>query len=384
MYFPIYSYFEFFNPMKCEICRTSYKKIESLLVCENGHTLENTTEVALEDGARTGKSKRIFRRKNQKVKYKSEECRLMRMVLIKLLFDEARAFLGIKESVVFKYFTEFFEFRNAKLSSTFKTSKATLAVLLYMAKRAEMEKNGEIYLLQDFSKEYKAFDLLGRLIRIKTKFPSMEQEVQNFCLKTNFNSTVCSFKSWIDDLTSLYIYIRPYTFTKFSETGILEECTETAKYNLRRLFRNDLEIMKAYFQAVCRNLSQKLTPDLEMHFEKFIYTYDPNTVIFPEYDFTFFIMSYLASKGSFAGSEMESTIIDYLGISKETLAAMHMGFVEKLDQLATPECYISTIDNKNKDRFTSLKAAIAFINAYKRYVAEDMIKSEIENNQPTD
>ncbi|ELA41497.1 uncharacterized protein VICG_01481 [Vittaforma corneae ATCC 50505] len=234
--------------MKCEVCGTSYKKIDSLLVCANGHTLQNTTEVAHDDNPLRGRSKRIYKpKKEKKVVFKSDGCKLMRMVLMRLLFEESMAYFGIKDNVVFRYFTEFLEFKNAKLDTVFDISKFTLSILVYFAKRSEMERNGQIYLYNEFKDTFNSLDLTNRLIGIKAKFPMLEVAINEFTHNYLITSTICSFRPWIDEFSSLYIYARRYGFVKSSETGILEECVESAKHNIRRLFRNDLELMKVYF-----------------------------------------------------------------------------------------------------------------------------------------
>ncbi|ELA41498.1 uncharacterized protein VICG_01482, partial [Vittaforma corneae ATCC 50505] len=117
----------------------------------------------------------------------------------------------------------------------------------------------------------------------------------------------------------------------------------------------------------------EVIPELEFYFEKFIYTYDPNVVIFPEYDFTLFIMSYFVSKGSFEGSDIEKNVIEYFGVCKTNLIASHYApFVDRLNNLATPELYVSYMIKKSRSRFENLRGAIEFIDAYKRLVAEDM------------
>lgn len=64
--------------MKYEICGTNYKKIDTLLVCEQGHTLENRIEVAHDDTKQelALKIKKVRKAKTQKYIYKNSVCNL--------------------------------------------------------------------------------------------------------------------------------------------------------------------------------------------------------------------------------------------------------------------------------------------------------------------
>ncbi|KAM0680572.1 hypothetical protein GINT2_001260 [Glugoides intestinalis] len=359
--------------MKCEVCGTLYKKIDTLLVCENGHTIQNATMVSHENMIVMGKSKRIYKKKTEKVRYPSTDCKLFNLVLLKLLFEEARTFFGIKEATIFRYFTEFFDFNTGKLHSSVVISKTTFSALIYMAKRVEMERSNQLYSFADFIKKFESFSIASRLLLIKNKFPVFAPEVamlNSFFSTTMF--TILSLKTHIDELTNLYTYTKPYAFTNLSETGIFEESNENAKYNIRRLFRNDLDIMTRYLKKLCETLKVDVTDDLILYFEKFTYVFDKNTVLFPEHDITFFIVTYLASKDMFENSDIEEHVLEFLGICKSHLIMELSHFVYVLDEMTSPETYINYLDKKNRRRFDNLKGSVEFVNAYKRLVALDM------------
>lgn len=360
--------------MKCEVCGSEYRKIDLLLICANGHTLQNTTEVAHDDIPITGRSKKIYRTKKEKIKYKDDGCKIMKMVLLRMLFDEARVFFDIKDDCIFKYFTEFFEFKNAKLDTIFDVSITTLAIIIYVSKRTELEKNGEIYLWNDFKATFNKFDTFNRLIYIKNKYPSLEIATNEFLLLKKILTTYITLKRWIDDFTSPYSYPKIIENTlRISDNGIYEESFENAKFNIRRLFRNDLEIMKIYFKTICDKLNIEISSDLEFYFDKFIYTFDPDTVIVPEYDMPMFIVAYFSFKGNFYGSDLEFRILDHFRICRASLIKKHsFKIVDKLDMAITPEIFIKSLVKKKRAKFSGLRGSIEFINAFKRLVAENM------------
>lgn len=371
--------------MKCKTCGTNYRKIDTLLVCENGHTLQNTTEVVDDEvpGLMRGKSKTISRKKKPRVIYKSDGCKMMRAILMKLLFDEFRLFLNIKSDIMFKYFTEFFEFKDSKLDTNFEMSRTALVTLTYLAKRAEMEDEGQIYMYYDFIHKFRRFDWSGTLEIIRRKIPALTSETIAATFRRGAPRSPMIFKPWLDDLTSVYSACRSSIgpFRK-SDTGILEENIETAKYNMRRFFRNDVEFMRKYFDAICSELEVEMSPELIFYFEKFIYTYDPGNIIFPDYDFPFLIMSYLISRNCFANTRVEANIFEYLRITKTNLKCTYYNpFVSKLDAATTPESYVSYRNRKNKSRFTGLIESIEFIDGFKRLVAEDMLNVLLFNRK---
>jgi len=366
--------------MKCKSCGTNYHKIDTLLVCENGHTLQNTTEVTDDDLPSTmrGKSKSIHRKKKQQVVYKADGCKVMKVILMKLLFDELRSFFDIKDDILFRYFTEFFEFKDSKLDSVIDvSSKVTLKILVYLAKRAEMESKGQIYLFDEFIATINAFDWNGTLEIIRRKIPALETEINTSSYRVSVNISKIGFKQWLDDLTAVYPRVNPRrpkaTFRK-PDTGILEKSVETAKYNMRRLIRNDLPLMKKYFEVICSDIEVEITPELEFYFEKYIYTYDPGIVIFPDYDFAFFVMAYLIHKNAFERTATEAVILDYVDAYRSNVMREHyMPFILRLNDATTPEVYIATRNRRNKARFIGLIESIEFIDAFKRLVAEDML-----------
>lgn len=371
--------------MKCEICKSDFKKIDTLLVCANGHTIQNTTEVVHDDVVLAGRTKRIRKTKKERRIYKGDGCKLLRMVLLKLLFEEARSFFNIKDDCMFRYYTGFFEFRNGKLDTSTEVSKPTFSMLVYLAKRIEMERNNQIYLFSDFMNEMDRFDLFTRLVLIKNKYPKLEVAVREIGIyKEHSGCTISSMKTRLDEFTSYYYYTRPFTFIKTSDTGIYEECVESAKYNMRRLIRNDLEILNQYFKRFCDDLGVEITPEIDLYFQKYVYTYDPNLIIFPEYDFVFFISIYFISRGLFENTELEANVLEFLLISKSYFINHVDSFILHLDKLKTPECYIDWRNRRNKMKFISLRGATEFINAFKRYVAADIEEillkgAEVEN-----
>lgn len=352
--------------MRCEICGTEYRQVDTFLICEQGHTLQNTMEVANDDHQTSVlKVKRVRTAKKEKKIFKSSGCHLMRMVLMKLLFEEAREHFGLPNDNVFKYFTGFFEFRRTKLETCVEVSKNELFVLVYLGKRMEMEKQGMPYFIKDCKEDFKRFDISTRLLLIKNRFPSLEPPCYEF-IKTAFNVSPLNIKRRVAELTDIYMYPKPYSHIHGSENGIFEEGIEFCKHNIRRRIRNDLEMSRLYFKSICEFYSVPMTPMLELYFEKFVYTSDPNQVHIPEYDFALFVASYYVNEKTFEGTDLEAKILTEFGTSKASLIKRISRLSKTLEIAASPELYVVGMNKRNERRFKRLRHVVEFIDAFKR------------------
>lgn len=352
--------------MKCEICGTEYRKIESSLICSNGHTLQNTQEVAHEDAkAMALKTKRIRKAKPPKKMFIGTGCKLTTMVLMKILFEEAKEFFKFPNDKIFKYFTYFFEFKKTKLETPLELTKNQVFILIYLNRRSIMEKQGIPYLVTDCIRDFRELDIYTRIIVIKNKYPSLEAPCYEFS-KTSYLITILNLKRMIRDLTDHYSCPIFYTTTKYSDSGVLLDSIEKAKHNIRGMIRNDLEMSKKYFKIICEKYNIKITKSLNLYFEKFIYTFDNNQIFIPEYDFALFISAYFIEKKKFEDTELESAILTNFGCSKVTFIKTMYDFFKRLDLCLTPEVFIKEMKKKNKKRFEPLKRSIEFIDAFKR------------------
>lgn len=360
--------------MKCEICGTVYRRVDTFLICEQGHTLQNTLEVANDDSYFPLKVKKIRAKKKEKKIFKSSGCHLMRMVLMKLLFEEAREYFGLPNDNVFKYFTGFFEFRKTKLETCVEVSKNEFFVLVYLSKRIEVEKQGKPYFIKDCREDFRNFDISTRLLLIKNRFPSLEPPCYEF-LKTSFNVSPLSIKHRVAELTDIYMYPKPYSDIHGSENGIFEESIEFCKHNIRRNIRNDLEMSRLYFGSICKFYNVPMVPKLRLYFEKFVYTSDPNQVHIPEYDFTLFVASYYINKKIFEGTDLEAKILTEFATSRITLIKRISRLFKILEIATSPELYVTGMNKRNERRFRRLRHVVEFIDAFKRKMTKSLAQT---------
>ena len=382
--------------MKCEVCGCAYRKIESSLICQNGHTLQNMTEVAHDDIAPSARVKRIKKNKKTKDFYKSSGCNLMKLVLCKLVFEEAKIFFDFPEDLVFKYFTGFFEFREGKLDSSLEISKEMIFSIIYLAKRADNERKGVQLFFDDFLAKFKDFDFCNRLTLIKNRFQPLEPPVTELRYSTSLN-TVQSLKRKIELLTSPYRPLRPYSMTVglvirhtvyagSLGNGIFEEVVDGNKFNIRSLFKNDIPTFLPYFIQICKYFEISITEELNFYFEKYIYTFDNTQLILPEYDFVMFIAMFLINKNEFENTEIESKILNYFEIQKVTMMAHISILAREYNNFVSPEVYLSSLKKNNRQRFGRLRDAIRFVDTYKVTKAVKMddqkcLKQEVESIQ---
>jgi hypothetical protein len=374
--------------MKCEVCGCQYRKIESSLICQNGHTLQNMTEVAHDDVIMSARTKRVRKSKKVKTYFTSSGCNLMKMILFKLVFEEAKIFFNFPEDSVFKYFSGFFEFREGKLESSLDVTEKMFYSLIYLAKRADCEKKGEQLFFEDFHEKLLEFNFINRLALIKNRFPALEPPVKDL-----FHSTLCFsillLKNKIVKLSTPFIMVRPYRLTSEINknitpfpssfgSGVFEECIDGNKRNFRALFKNDISTIKPYFLKLCTQFEIQLTDELNLYFEKFIYTFDNTKIIFPEYDLTMFLAMYAINTNNFEDTEFESKVSDYLGLPKTSLRTEIANLAKEYNLCASPEIYVSSLQRRNRQRHLRLKQAVQFIDTYKMLKGEKLIAKRVK------
>lgn len=350
--------------MKCEVCGCQYRKIDTSLVCQNGHTLQNMTEVAHDETVPSARSRRIRKKKKVKEFFANSGCHLIRMILAKLIFEEAKIFFEIGDDSVFKYFTGFFEFREGKLESSLDVNKEWMFALIYSAKRIECEKRGKALLLKDFLLVFSRFDLGNRLILIKNRFPSLEPAVIDLGVRKP-RITMCTLTNSLDILSNPYTTSRPFKIPVGEGNGVYEECVDVCKANFRRLFKNDYKTAKPYFEFLCSKLDIEITEDLIIYFKKFIYTFNSFRVMLPEFDIAIFLTIFLINNHEFEGTQTEYKMLNHLDIPKTKLLSLVTKASKEMDSMASPEFFISLLRRKNRRRFKRLRNAIEFVEAFK-------------------
>lgn len=355
--------------MNCEICGAKYRKVDTFLICDQGHTLQNTLEVANDDGQSVPlRIRRVRIARREKKIYRSSGCHLMRMVLMRLLFDEAREHFGLPDDNVFKYFTGFFEFKKTKLETCVDVTKNEFFVLVYLSKRMEMEKEGRPYTIKECKEDFKRFDITTRLLLIKNRFPALEPPCYEF-VKTPFNLSPATVKHRVAELTDMYMYPKPYGHAHGSENGIFEEGIEFCKHNIRRQIRNDLEMAWLYFKPICEFYNVPLEPKLRLYFAKFIYVSDPGQVHIPEYDYVLFLASLYVNKKVLEDTDLETRILTEFVMSRKVLIKRIMKMSKILEMSTTPELYMVWMSMKREKRFKRLRHVVEFIDAFKRKTA---------------
>lgn len=360
--------------MRCEVCGCTFRRIETSLVCQNGHTLQNMTEVAHDEDAPCAKTRRIKKRRKIKQFFKSSGCSLMKMILLKLLYEEAKIFFEITDDRLFKYFTGFFEFREGKLVSSIDVSKEILFVLIYASKRSELESKGEMLFFTDFILKFKNFRISNRLSLIKNRFSQLEPPCSEFKY-ADVTVTIRSLKKMIDILSDPYNISRTFKIPIKNGNGVFQECIDVCKFNFRSLFRNDLELMNHYFNQLCKVLEVEITEELTFYFKKFIYSFNNHQVILPEFDMPMFIAMFMIWKENFENTVIEFNILNYLGVDKPSFRHLVWNQVTEIRHCVSPEEYIRHLKYKNIKRFKRLRNSIEFIEAFKLNKAKSILNS---------
>lgn len=358
--------------MKCEVCGCPFRRIETSLVCQNGHTLQNMTEVAHDEDVPSAKTRRIRKKRRVKEYFKGSGCCLLKMILLKLMFEEAKVFFEIPNDNVFKYFTSFFKFKEGKLVSTMDLNKELLFTLLYSAKRSEFENKGQILLFKDFVPEFNKFGFVNRVSLIKNRFSQLEPACGEFLYPSTY-VTLKSLRNILSLLSSPYKAVDTLKVPGKKGTCIIEECVEVSKFNFRRLFRNDFEIMNLYLINLCEELNVEITEEILFYFKKFIYTFDYNQVILPEFDFCFFIALYFINRNEFENKPIEFNMLKFLLIDRNSLLIMLWHYSKIVINLSTPEIHLKYLKSKSKYRFKKLRKAIDFIDVFKMRKAENVL-----------
>lgn len=288
----------------------------------------------------------------------------MRLILLKLLYNEARLFFNGKGDDIFKYYTGFFRLKNMKLESCFKPNKNEFFVLLYLSRRFQNESKGIPYFFDNCKKDYNSFDINHRLLTIKSKYIGLyapAAEMQEMSLAISYKV----LREYLSQMTDKHTYPSSHRNIKRVEGNVIEEVFDASKHNIRRLLRNDLQMSNIYFREICKDLKVVITDELQLFFEKFIYSYSQDKVFIPEYDFSLLIASYFIYKNIFDHSTLESLMMFKFKISKSRLNKRIFKFSKNLDGVS-PEHFINKMNNRNSKRFTQLRRSIEFIDGYKR------------------
>ncbi len=96
--------------MKCDICGNELKEVGASLICKNGHTIQNTLKTVDDHIMISGGRKRKVRaKKDFKTSVMCEyDPSVLRLLVIFLLYEEAKVFFSIKSDDALRYFSGYF------------------------------------------------------------------------------------------------------------------------------------------------------------------------------------------------------------------------------------------------------------------------------------
>lgn len=241
-------------------------------------------------------------------------------------------------------------------------------VLVYMAKRIEVEKEGGIYLFSDFKKDLKRFNPRLRLLELYKRLNILNGAWDSATAECNVYD-IKVFSSYLSALVS------PCTFKRFSNSiskshpsGIITRREWDVKHNFRVVFKRDIETYKKYFKAICGHLGVEITSRIMFYFEKYVYSSVEDTVFIPEIEFSLFIAIYFSDLDSFEGSYLEDKILSYLSYNRFIFYKLIDEKIDFLNDVLSPEQYIATKVRNNRKNFSWLRSSIWLIDLYKKSV----------------
>lgn len=414
--------------MQCEICGHNMKQIGASLICKNGHTIQNTVET-IDDSAGyvTGGRKKHLSVKKKVVKNKANvyDSSVFLFVIFYIIYQQSKEFFGFKNDDMFRYFTGYFSlfktkpkllekvgndqkertkkivepreeptpiglgfnpeiFHRAPLKikedEEEKTEKldpgyiegdeamnyVSLLTLIYMSKRAEMEKEGKAYFITDFLKLLHEFNVEQRMKFLIKKYKISDRvflRVFNFVFKVRIVDieakvrSLGSYNSFVDYKVEL---------TEAHQNGVISQRIEQTKKNIRALFSMDIDIYQQYFDHVCKKLNVEQTDDLLLYWRKLVYTYDHDQLFVPESLFTMYIAQYFIDRNNFEDTTLEDSVLVFLNYSRITFCDLMLSFAREKNCYMDPQTLFRSREIKHAERFKNLRRTIWMIKHFKK------------------
>lgn len=408
--------------MRCPICNTAFRKIEASLICENGHTIQNTLEVNDDDVRPANARGRALKKKAAIVK--TEEVRNMDdsvalLLIYYALFYESMNHFGFSDDFVFKQFTGFFCVRpKNNESATIQTSlsqpsdnksgtdKQTISLfsqpvgpvshspelqatiygdlpmnipllisVIYISKRTHEENLGNIYLLNDFLLRYYEFNLNERA-QLIIKKQKLKQELWFYFISPYSLVNPLRFQYYIQLLANFNRFGNIYDSSIHHDTGIISEYILNLKQNLRHTFRRDIEIWMKYFYNIIIQFGIDENEEMLFYFRKTLHTLHPRYVYVPEVIICQFLALFMESQGAFENTLLEQKVLNFMRCSKMLFLRAVNSFSCLLDWSFSPEIFIRQREFINADVFARMRSARVIIAAMRKKQADKKPKKK--------
>lgn len=283
--------------INCEVCGGSLKLIDNDYVCEEGHTISNSLEVATDmapllDRPASSESERprfVF----PTAKYGPDYADLL---LFYMLFEDVRKHLHIKSSKYFDIFTNFIQEGPEKTLLMPWAGPVSISALAYYSKRVETEADGGTYMYLDYYQEMEPYP-----------YEERRREKVNFLRGRNPNAFRMQPGAFgLDPVHEVLKYLGDRGFslarvrvkgvlrTFYDETGVPNDEVESNKACFRQDLRRDYQMLFKYLQRVCGMFMLGIDDDLEAKFKVFFYAHDLTQHIhIPEVDVSVFLYVYI-------------------------------------------------------------------------------------------
>lgn len=366
--------------MKCEICGSELRALESSLVCANGHTIQNTLEVLDdEEGMRHGRKRVVHRAKKADAARDAVAPSVATFMVFHCLFHEAMKFFNIKSDRIYKYYTCIYRVVreggeeeqppadqfNERIEGDHKITARTLCAVIYLSKRAEMEQGDKPYFIRQFTKEIIRFRINHRIKEIVKRLGIQRRVL----LKMSFNHGGHFLEGISQKVAQIANFDGRYMMAvnrrKTQGLGFVSQHIDDAKKNIRRLFRRDVAMMTVYFAELCKALHVEQSERLLRYFRKFIYTHNFDRIFVPEKCFSIFLCLYYIDEGTFEDSMLEVRLLTYLSSSRDNLRAITRICSAVFNQRVSPETLIKLRKKEYAERFSGIKKAMWVIDTYK-------------------
>lgn len=397
--------------MLCDICGTLFRRVESSLICENGHTIQNTLEVG-EDNIMQGVARSRFVKKMNIATEKKRDLdnTVANMLVIHCLFYEAKKHFGFTDDWIYKQFTGFYavlspEPEDAPLSATqgapeendhpaflsqpapqqpmapkkaiiygsFQNNLGLLIAVIYLSKRVHEEKQGRPFLVDQFRSIYTSFDLEGRCYDIVKRQRLFVNGYKAMTLPLYVTIPVAILHN-LQNLANFNYYENLSDYSVHHDTGVIPQYVLDLKQNIRSVVRRDLTIWQAYFDIILKKLKVKKTNRLKYFFKKMVYVLHPKEIFVPEVTICLFLAIYMNNKDKFTGSKLEQKILIFLNISRKAFTRKISLLVINLNAAASPEKFTRYREYMNQDYLSSLRSACLLVKALKRVKKPDAPK----------
>jgi len=280
----------------CNACGLELTLTDTTYVCPEGHILENKIEIGNEFAQTIAeKTKRDIMDPVSIIKstYGTDYTSLL---LLYYMFEDIRAYLGIKSSKYFDIFLNFIAEKNEKKLDKSYITMPILRALTYYSKRMEVEAKNQTYLYLDYYIAMEAYPYKKRIeeranaLKIKKRF-KMGLQISGFGL--NIISTVLGCFGEAGTELRSYAIKKDLLLFK-NESGIPSAELERNKACFRMDLRRDYEMMLGYFERICKIILLDITTDLISKFKVFFYASDyTKTIHIPEIEICVFLYVYI-------------------------------------------------------------------------------------------